>query len=295
MNIGVVVGRFQVDNLHDGHRALMDFVQDRHPNVLVFIGVAPLEGTKSNPLSYQLREQMVRSAYSQATILPIFDTFSDKVWSGQLDSLIKRLYYGSTVTLYCGEDGFKNNYHGEFEVVISQHKDRGLSGTEVRARIAKEPQHQASFRAGVIHQTQKPYVNVKMCVDIAPTRDGKVLLGKKNGEEGWRFIGGQVDPEDVSLEAAASREMREETGLTSASALLYVASFKVGDWRNEGTGLSTFTALYEAPHPKSIPSPQDDIDEIQWFPIDAKTTDMLVSEHRPLFKELISFKHGYNK
>jgi len=292
MDIGVVVGRFQVDALHDGHRALINFVKGRHPNVLVFIGVAPLEGTKSDPLSYQLREQMVRSLYPDATILPIYDTFYDLEWSKNLDNTIKRLYYGSTVMLYCGEDGFKRNYHGEFEVVVSQHNTRRWSGTEVRERIAKSPQHQASFRAGVIHQTGKPYVNVKMCVDIAPTSSDQVLLGKKNGEEGWRFIGGQVDPEDISLEAAAARELREETGMTSASALLYVGSFKVGDWRNKGTGLSTFTALYEAPHVKGTPRPQDDIDEVKWFSLDTKTIDLLVSEHRPLFKELIDFKYG---
>ena len=60
MDIGVVVGRFQVDDLHEGHKCLLNFARRRHPNLVVFIGVPALEGTRNNPLSYQLREQMIK-------------------------------------------------------------------------------------------------------------------------------------------------------------------------------------------------------------------------------------------
>ncbi len=298
MDVGVVVGRFQVDELHAGHKALIQHAQSQHPNLLVFIGVAQLEGTKNNPLSYQLREQMVRSSYPDATILPIYDVYNDLEWSKDLDKTIKKLYYGSTVTMYCGLDGFKANYHGEFEVVAQDYSLERFHGTDIRTKIGQSADHQASFRAGIIHQTQKPYVNVKMCADIAATKDGHVLLGHKRYETTpnigklWRFPGGQVDPDDVGLENAAKRELYEETGLTCEGSMVYLGSFQVGDWRNYGTGLSTFTALFECLAPMGMAQARDDLDEIKWFPIDRETANLIVSEHAPLYSTLLETFSG---
>jgi bifunctional NMN adenylyltransferase/nudix hydrolase len=44
---------------------------------------------------------------------------------------------------------------------------------------------------------------------------GKLLLGKKKIQTGWRFLGGFVDPKDDSLELANARERQEEAGLDS--------------------------------------------------------------------------------
>lgn len=299
MDVGVVVGRFQVDALHEGHKTLLDFARRRHPNLIVFLGVPPLEGTKNNPLSYQLREQMIREFCPKATILPIYDVFDDYRWSDNLDKTIKKLYYGSTATLYCGDDGFKPHYHGEFEVVVQNFEEK-FSGTKVREKIGNSPEHQASFRAGIIHQTQKPYSNVKMCVDIAATKDGHVLLGHKHGEESreigklWRFPGGQLDPTDRDLEEAARRELYEETGLTCEGRMSYLKSFLVGDWRNHGTGLATFTALFECEGAMGMAKARDDLDEIKWFPVDRDTSNMIVSEHGPLFFSLLDI-YGENE
>jgi len=293
MDVGVVIGRFQVDELHPGHKALIQHTKSQHPNIIIFIGVAPLEGTKNNPLSYQLREQMLRSEYPKATILPIYDVYNDSVWSKNLDATIKKLYYGSTVTMYCGLDGFKPHYSGEFEVVAQDYSLQRYHGTDIRTKIGQSADHQASFRAGIIHQTQKPYVNVKMCVDIAATKDGHVLLGHKRYEEAqgvgklWRFPGGQLDPDDVSLESAAKRELYEETGLTCEGTLAYISSFQVGDWRNYGTGLSTFTAFFECEGAMGAAAARDDLDEIKWFPIDRETANLIVSEHAPLYCDLL--------
>ena len=178
--------------------------------------------------------------------------------------------------------------------------ERTWSGTEGRERIGKEPSHQASFRAGIIHQTQKPYSNVKMCVDIAAIKDGKVLLGHKDGEENrevgklWRFPGGQLDPDDKDLEEAGKRELYEETGLICEGKLKYVNSFLVGDWRNAGTGLATFTALFSCQIMQGGGVARDDLDEIKWFPIDNETRKLIVSEHNPLFCTLIN-NQGENK
>ena len=59
---------------------------------------------------------------------------------------------------------------------------------------------------------------------------GSIYLARKENEKGWRFVGGFVDPGDSSLEEAAEREAREETG-TKCKVLHYVASSKIDDPR----------------------------------------------------------------
>lgn len=56
----------------------------------------------------------------------------------------------------------------------------------------------------------------KLGVSVSVWRDGKVLLVERAKEPKgiWAFPGGQVEPGE-SLEAAAARELFEETGLTA--------------------------------------------------------------------------------
>lgn len=289
MDVGVIIGRFQVDELHAGHKALISYVKGRHHNVVIFLGIAPIEGTPSNPLSYQIREQMLKEYFSGATILPLMDVQSDRDWSKSLDEIINKLYFDSKVTLYCGPDGFKPHYHGSFDVeYYRSNAPEEYTGTDIREKIGSKPEHLRAFRAGIIHNSQKPYVNVKMCVDIAVVRDGKVLLGRKNGESGWRFPGGQIDPTDESLEFAAKRELYEETGLTCEGMIIYMGSFLVGDWRNAGSSLGIFTALFLATGTMGGARARDDLDEVQWFSLDNDYAGLLVSEHIPLFKTLLN-------
>lgn len=58
-DIGVIVGRFQVNELHPGHLELINDVTARHKRMIVFLGVAPVLVTRNNPLDFITRKEML--------------------------------------------------------------------------------------------------------------------------------------------------------------------------------------------------------------------------------------------
>ena len=72
-DIGVVVGRFQVPTLSEGHSHLIDNIAVSHKQLIIVLGVSPTLGTKKNPLGYTARMQMMQEAYPKAIVTHIFD------------------------------------------------------------------------------------------------------------------------------------------------------------------------------------------------------------------------------
>jgi bifunctional NMN adenylyltransferase/nudix hydrolase len=58
-DVGVIVGRFQVPELHDAHKDLIETVCDKHDKVIIFLGLSPLMVTRENPLDFESRKQMI--------------------------------------------------------------------------------------------------------------------------------------------------------------------------------------------------------------------------------------------
>ncbi len=56
--IGVVVGRFQVPELHPAHRDFIKEVESRHSRLIIFVGVHPFPSAKDNPLDFHTRAAM---------------------------------------------------------------------------------------------------------------------------------------------------------------------------------------------------------------------------------------------
>ena len=48
-DVGVIVGRFQVHELHEGHRGLIDTVRDKHDKLIMFLLLARLRNTLRTP------------------------------------------------------------------------------------------------------------------------------------------------------------------------------------------------------------------------------------------------------
>jgi bifunctional NMN adenylyltransferase/nudix hydrolase len=127
---------------------------------------------------------------------------------------------------------------------------------------------------------------VRPTVDIAVLDGDVVLMGRKKDEKLWRLPGGFVDPDDKSLDEAAQRELKEETGLYCAPT--YLASLKIEDDRFKGKFcIMTTLFTYEWPGGKE-PVAGDDLVEVGWMPLSSILVSSTVPAHKPLIKTLLA-------
>ena len=285
---GVIIGRFQTPDLHSEHIKLIQYVLDRHEKVILFLGVSPTLANKKHPMDFITRKYMIEEQFgvSKLTIMPLSDNKSDEVWSKQLDSKIKEVFPLGSVTIYGSRDSFIPYYKGVNKTLELQ-PDIFVSATDIRELASKKVIASSEFRAGIIYSVYNQFPVVYSTVDVAIIKDDEILLGQKLGETEWRFIGGFVDLTDESDEAAAKRETLEETGL-EVSELEYVCSMPVNDWRYRGMkDRSIMTRFFKAKYIFGCPTPQDDINALKWFKLTPELENILVEEHKKLFKKLI--------
>jgi bifunctional NMN adenylyltransferase/nudix hydrolase len=279
-SVGVVVGRFQVAELHAGHRHLLETARCRHDALLVLIGTTNASPTPRNPLSYKARRFMLEAAFPEATILPVSDHPSDEAWSTKIDALITETFPDAVATLYGSRDSFAPRYSGVLPIEIID-PIPSPCGTDTRNGLMSDIALTSSeIRGGIIRGVTERFPITYPTVDVAIMRGTKVLLGRKASDPAgkYRFIGGFVDPSDESLEAAAKREAYEETSGMEIGDLRYVGSAKVEDWRYRGTGDGIMTTLFRATYVFGALAPADDIEHLEWHTI-SDLPDVLVPEH----------------
>lgn len=285
--IGVIIGRFQIHELHDAHQELIDEVLNRHKKVLVFLGVSPALGTMKNPLDFATRRKMLEEHYGDriTVILPIHDKKSDFLWSKEVDNRIREVFPTGSVVLYGSRDSFIPHYKGKF-ATCELEPSSFVSATQVRQEVSEEIVKSKEFRAGVIYGIYNTHPIVFSTVDVAIYNEDKtkILLGRKPYEDKYRFIGGFVDVTDTSFEMAAKREVMEETGL-EIDDLKYVKSMRVDDWRyRKEPDRSIMTHFYTAKKIFGGEKPNDDIEELKWFKIYDINENNIVKEHLELLK-----------
>lgn len=122
---------------------------------------------------------------------------------------------------------------------------------------------------GTRHRTctacgETDWQNPAPAVGVALLREGAVLLSRrarapKEGE--WDLVGGFVDDGETA-EAAASREVREETGCRA------VALVPCGQATGHYDGVATLNSLFTA-RLDGEPEAHDDSAELRWFPLAA--------------------------
>lgn len=267
--LGVIIGRFQVAELSEAHRALIERALGECNTVLVLVGSTESVGTKRNPLSFQIRANMLAVAYPNVIIRELKDHPIDSEWAKQVDAEAMSLP-ADVAALYVGhQSGAVDAYrlHGWACKDIREVEIVGLHGAALRA--AQGPINSPDFRAGMIYQTQRQFPAVYSVIDVLiyrPETD-QVLLGRKANDppNGGRLIGGFVDPSDKSFEMAVRREATEESGLEIGN-IRYAGSATIDDWRYRGGPESVKSSVYVADRLWGIAQPSDDIAELFWCP-----------------------------
>src|SRR5258708_7197393 len=118
-DIGVIIGRFQIHELHREHKKMIDEVLKRHDKVILFLGVSPTLCTQRNSLDFLSRKVMFEEEYGNriSVILPLNDKKLDDVWSKQVDTKIREVFHLGSVVLYGSKDSFIPHYKGRFDVI----------------------------------------------------------------------------------------------------------------------------------------------------------------------------------
>ena len=106
--------------------------------------------------------------------------------------------------------------------------------------------------------------------------DGRVVLTRKAGKPGFSFPKGHVDPEDISIEFAARREIAEETGLVDLELIGYLGSFT----RRSSNGELKRIHLYLYSTEQTRLAPTDRKHVSGW--LRPKLAEWVLRQHRPV-------------
>lgn len=293
-DIGVIVGRFQVHELHAAHRELIESVRSRHRRVIIILGLSPLRNTLKNPLDFRARKAMIQETYSDVDVLYIQDVSSNEVWSTELDRLIAtHINPTDKAVLYGSRDSFIDAYSGKYPTALLESKSF-ISGSEIRREVQTGYKPDKSYRAGVIAATAQRFPVCYQTVDVVifDEKYANVLLVRKPNSKLWQFVGGFSDINSPSLEADARREVAEEVGVDITDPE-YVGSMVVDDWRYRSEDDKIKTAIFVAKYVSGTPEGKDDVAEARWFQWDhlklSNLTQHLIPEHRDIAR-LVDFK-----
>jgi len=136
---------------------------------------------------------------------------------------------------------------------------------------------------------------IRLIEDESSPFKGKaqLLMGKKPTQDKFRFIGGFVDPSDLSLEDAAVRELHEEAGINlECSKPKYLFSNRQDDERYQDSPHKILTAVFLFQYLFGYAKAGDDIAEVKWFDyLDLKENykNLIVTTHYPLMEKIIEF------
>jgi len=285
--IGVIIGRFQVPSLHEGHKELIDFVRHRHKKVLILVGSTPkVHVTRKDPLDFYTRKLMLQRKYPELSILPLQDMPSDDDWSRSVDTKIEETYPLGAVLIYGSRDSFIPHYHGKHETVELDNS-KSISGAQVREDCSDDVREHEEFRRGVIYAAFNKYPVVYPTVDIAVIQGHKVALGRKPDYPPgkWRFPGGFADPgKDESFLHTARREASEELTQPALADWKLLGSVKIDDWRYRTQADSIITTVFAATLTWGTVKAGDDLAEAKLFDLDTFKDSSLVPQHLPILR-----------
>lgn len=241
-SVGIICGRFQVNELHHAHHKLIETVIKKHKNHIIFIGISKLTGSIKNPLNFETRKMMIEKDYPNSLILPLPDCEDDLKWSIQMDSRIREVYENGEVHLYGGRDSFIPSYFGKFKTIeLEEHTT--ISGTELRNNIYLSPLDTKDFRSGIIYNSynndNNKFTKSHVTILIYNEELDKYLYRKKDTNEIY-LPSGYILKSDQSLEYGCSRILNEliEQDIYKAN-FKYVESKTYQEWSDKDSNIIT--------------------------------------------------------
>lgn len=139
MNVGVIVGRFQVPFLTEGHLDLIKHVLNENDTVIIVIGETKNKvRNEKNLFSVNFRKELLyvqlQNYYDRISIVSLEDRDSDKEWDDALDELCSwRMVTGTNIRMYGNRDSFLRTYNGIF-TKHEYHPKIHTSGAEIRKK-----------------------------------------------------------------------------------------------------------------------------------------------------------------
>lgn len=288
-SIGVIVARFQVAKLHNGHIAMISEVLKDHKEILIVLGVRAGMRTRRDPLTFNERVAMIEESLPEIrfTFRQLQDNpISSDLWSQNLDALIDEAFPGRGASLFGGRDSFIPHYSGKFQTrEISQiFPDSGTL-----ARQALEAPLTYDARVALIREMESRPPLMFSTSDLAivdRTKRQVLLIGKKSHSGKFSFVGGFAEKSDASAVDVARREGREEVLGIGVSMPVYVGAISIKDPRYNGTPDGIMTSFFHADFLGGEPFPGDDADSTHWVPFH-ELIETLVPWHKPLGELLL--------
>lgn len=286
----VLIARFQTPSFPGEGRQLINHLLAHYAKVVVVLRVAPVRGSRVNPLDFPVREALLKEAYPALPVLALRDHPSSAVWSEHLEALLAEHFPGEQYMLFIGSETTPSPYTGTLPIRVLPFEEKE-GPADPCGKDAEDVLPSEAFRRGIRYAFCSTYARVNPTVDVALLDGGKVLLGKKKERDGWRLPGGFADPADESFEAAAARELREECGAVQTGAMRYIGSARIDDWRYRTEADKVLTLLFATTLIAGTPQAGDDLAEVEWFDL-ARLEGMLAAgaiaeEHHVLIRLLL--------
>lgn len=290
-DVGVAVGRFQVEDPHEGHLRLIRSITRRHKRTILMVGDRDIQRNDVHSLDFETRKMMLEHWFPSIEVVELRDVGDNAKWSRLLDVKLRELG-ADKVRLYGSRQSFIDAYEGVHPCVLLPQVGT-VSGTELREDIARAPINSRAFRRGIIYAMKRRYPQGHPTIDVALLRrdaDGTVwvVLGKRDiSDEKWRFPGGFFDTKlDDSLEHTVLRELAEETGITRVGLPRYIGSKRIDDWRYRDSKDRIITSFYYTSYGSGELNPTDDLAVVEWHKV-TSLSDIIVDTHIPLADMLV--------
>lgn len=293
-NVGVAVVRFQVPELHPGHRHLISTLTERHAHKLIVVGDHGGMRTDKNPLTFIERKMMIEESFPPGMNIRIEKLrdhpFSNERWCHWLDDLVEKAYPGQKAVMFGSRDSFLSVYEqfGRHAVrMIEPITD--ISGTATRAAIVQSKSMKAR-EAIIYNELHRPAIAYS-AEDIAIVDDvrERVLGITKLWFDGlWSLPGGFLDPEkDEHDEGGAKREKSEEVlGVSTTDVFMQLGPrIRVADPRYRDSKDKIYASLFVTQYRGGDPGAGDDAKGIRWFERD-ELEHMFVPWHQPHVERL---------